>query len=101
MGSKLYHERTKGFAFDEPLLRMRLSMAVEMLRTAELVVSLVVREGSPRQVILDEGARYGARCIFLSGDDRGGFRKLFFGSTAAAVASKLNARLRWYAKSLR
>jgi nucleotide-binding universal stress UspA family protein len=79
---------SESYDVDEPLLRMRLSMAVEMLRTAGLVVSLVVREGPPRQVILDEGARYGARCIFLSADDRGGFRELLFGTTAAAVATK-------------
>ncbi len=74
----------------EVLFRIRLEVAVRMLRAAGLVVSTVIREGSPRRVILDEAAKYGAHCIFLSGDDRSVFRRLIFSSTAAAVASKAN-----------
>jgi nucleotide-binding universal stress UspA family protein len=72
----------------ESLLRMRLEVAVGMLRAERLVVSRIIKEGSPRQAILDEAVSYGAHCIFLSGDDYSGFRRLVFGGTAAAVASK-------------
>ncbi len=80
--------RSELYDVEEPLLRMRLDLAVRLLRAAGLVVSQVIRGESHRQVILDEAVRFGAHCIFLSGDDRGGFRRLVFGSTAAAVASK-------------
>jgi nucleotide-binding universal stress UspA family protein len=67
---------------------MRLKVAAGMLRAAGLGVSTIIREGSPRDVILDEAAKYGAQCIYLSGDDRRGLRRLIFGSTAGAVASR-------------
>jgi nucleotide-binding universal stress UspA family protein len=87
-GLKSFALRSEPYDVEESLLRMRLEVAVGMLRATGLVVSQVIREGSPRQVILDEAVSYGAHCIFLSDDDRIGFRRLFFGSTAAAVASK-------------
>jgi nucleotide-binding universal stress UspA family protein len=80
--------RSELYDVEEPLLRMRLQVAVGMLRAAGLVVSQVIREGSLRQAILDEAMKYGAHCIFLSSDDCSGFMRLFFGSNAAAVASK-------------
>jgi nucleotide-binding universal stress UspA family protein len=79
--------RSEPFDVKESFLRMRLEVAVGVLRAAGLMVSQVRREGSPRQVILAEAGNYGAHCIFLSGEDRSGFRRLIFGSTAAALAS--------------
>jgi nucleotide-binding universal stress UspA family protein len=76
------------YEVEESLLRMRLKVAVGMLSDAGLVISQVKRKGSPRQVILDEAVSYGAHCIFLGGDDYNGFKRLFWGSTEAAVASK-------------
>jgi nucleotide-binding universal stress UspA family protein len=72
---------------DESLLRMRLKVAAGILRAAGLEVSTIIRNGSPIDMILDEAAKYGAQCIYLSGNDRRGFRRLIFGSTAGAVAS--------------
>jgi nucleotide-binding universal stress UspA family protein len=80
--------RSEPYDVEESLLRMRLEVAVGMLRATGLVVSQLIREGLPRQVILDEAVSYGAHCIFLSGDNYNGLRRLFFGSTAAAVASR-------------
>jgi nucleotide-binding universal stress UspA family protein len=80
--------RSEPYEVKESLLCIRLEVGVGMLRAAGLAVSQVIKKGSPRRVILDEAGRYGAHCIFLSGHDRSGFRRLIFGSTAAAVASK-------------
>jgi nucleotide-binding universal stress UspA family protein len=66
---------------------MRLRVAVGMLRAAGLEVSTVIRDGSPRQVILDEAANYGAHSIFIGNGNHSGFRRHIFGSTAATIAS--------------
>jgi nucleotide-binding universal stress UspA family protein len=61
---------------------------IKMLRAAGLDASSVMREGTLKDVILKEATRFGAHCIFLGSDGRGGLRRLFFSSVAAAVAAR-------------
>jgi len=68
----------------------RLNDAATILELrADLRVTPVLLEGTPKEVILDEAERWGADLIVLGANGRGAMRYLFLGSVSLAVA--LNA----------
>ncbi|MGB7513886.1 MAG: universal stress protein [Candidatus Acidiferrum sp.] len=59
----------------------------EMLRSAGFDVScLLLEDGEPQEIILDEAERWPADVIFVGSHGRKGIRRFLMGSTAEAVA---------------
>ena len=67
----------------------RLHTAVENLKQAspELTVTQVLREGWPKEAILDEAELWGADLIVVGSHGYGSIRRLFLGSVSLAVAT--------------
>ena len=82
-------------AFDELVQRQRteshqrLRAAVEALNQAspELKVTHVLREGRPKEAILDEAEHWGADLIVVGSHGYGSIRRVFLGSVSLAVAT--------------
>jgi len=80
---------------DEMIQRQRaeahrhLSAAVAQLKRAspELSVTSILREGWPKEAILDEAEHWGADLIVVGSQGHGAIRRLFLGSVSLAVAS--------------
>jgi nucleotide-binding universal stress UspA family protein len=59
------------------------------LRTAGLTATTVVQEGNPKQLLLDEAARWCADCIFVGAKGQGAVVERFLiGSVSASVAAR-------------
>jgi nucleotide-binding universal stress UspA family protein len=69
--------------------RQRLSAAVaEFKRNAPgLNVTPVLREGHPKDTILDEAERWGAELIVVGSHGHGALKRLFLGSVSLAIAT--------------
>lgn len=67
----------------------RLNAAAEVFKqnAPGLLVTPVLREGWPKEVILDEAERWGADLIVLGSHGYGALRRLFLGSVSLAVAT--------------
>jgi nucleotide-binding universal stress UspA family protein len=61
------------------------SRAARRLEKPGLAVESVVREGDPRQVIVDEANDWGANLIVMGSHGRTGLQRLLLGSVAQAV----------------
>ncbi len=81
--------------FDELVQQQRrealksLDAAVGQLRRAfpDLLVTQVLREGWPKDVILDEAETWGADLIVVGSQGSGSIRRMFLGSVALAIAT--------------
>jgi nucleotide-binding universal stress UspA family protein len=58
------------------------------LRSAGLSVSYVVREGDPRQTLLDEAERWEADCILVGSRGFGHFKRILLGSVSTAIVAR-------------
>jgi len=82
-------------AFDEFVRRQRAeavrllnaAAAVVKQNTSDLLVTPVLREGRPKEVILDEAEQWGADLIVLGSRGYGAIRRLFLGSVSLAIAT--------------
>jgi nucleotide-binding universal stress UspA family protein len=71
----------------ESVRRLNEAAAVLKEQSPELCVNPVLREGWPKDVILDEAERWGADLIVVGSHGYGAFRRLFLGSVSLAVAT--------------
>ena len=63
--------------------------AAEILRAAGFAVSLVVAEGDPKRVLVEEAETWGADCIFVGSTGHGNrLERFLLGSVSAAVAAR-------------
>ena len=67
----------------------RLRAAAETLSQASpaLKISHILREGLPKEAILDEAEHWGAELIVVGSHGNGSIRRLFLGSVSLAVAA--------------
>ena len=79
-------------SFDEPAAQATLAKllepALQRLRAAPLAVSLVVKSGDPKRILVDEAERWDADCIFLGARGLRRLERFFIGSVSAAVAAR-------------
>jgi nucleotide-binding universal stress UspA family protein len=81
--------------FDELVQRQRAeamqhlanATAVIKQKAPSLLVTPILREGYPKEVILDEAERWGADLIVVGTHGYGAIRRFFLGSVALAVAT--------------
>lgn len=63
--------------------------AAEELKASELNVTVSVKEGDPKHVLVEEAERWGADCIFLGSTGFSNrFERFMLGSVSAAVAAR-------------
>jgi nucleotide-binding universal stress UspA family protein len=72
----------------------------EPLWTRGLIVSPVIKEGDPKQVLLDEAEHWGADCLFVGARGLSRIERFLIGSVSAAVAARAHCsvevvRPRW------
>jgi nucleotide-binding universal stress UspA family protein len=58
------------------------------LRSVDLVSTLLVEEGDPKKVLLEEAERWDADCIFVGAKGHSGMERFVLGSVSAAVAAR-------------
>jgi nucleotide-binding universal stress UspA family protein len=76
---------------DEGALAQKIvDAAAENLRAAGINASPVVKEGDPKQVLVDEAKEWGASCIFLGAKGARGVERFLIGSVSASVAARAN-----------
>lgn len=61
--------------------------SAERLRQAGLIASSLVKEGSPKQVLIDEAERWGADCIFVGARGLRRLERFLLGSVSSSVAA--------------
>jgi nucleotide-binding universal stress UspA family protein len=61
------------------------SRAAEVLKQSRLASEVVIREGDPRSVIVDEAETWGADLIVLGAHGHTGFTRWLLGSVAGAI----------------
>jgi len=62
--------------------------AAQILSAAGLKASPCVREGSPRQVLVEEAAAWEADCVFVGATGMGRFHEFLLGSVSSAVVMR-------------
>lgn len=62
--------------------------AAEKLRAAGLAVSPIVKEGDPKQVLIEEAEHWGADCIFVGARGLRRLERFLLGSVSTAVATR-------------
>lgn len=74
---------------DEGALAQKIvDAAAEKLRLAGITASPIVKEGVPKQVLVDEAKEWGASCIFLGAQGARGVERFLLGSVSASVAAQ-------------
>jgi nucleotide-binding universal stress UspA family protein len=68
--------------------RKRVEASAETVRASGLVVSSVVKEGDPRQVLIDEAEQWEADCIFVGARGLRSFERFLLGSVSTAVVAR-------------
>ncbi|MCI0423122.1 MAG: universal stress protein [Acidobacteria bacterium] len=68
--------------------RKRVEASEETLRASGLVVSSVVKEGDPKQVLIDEAEQWEADCIFVGARGLRSFERFLLGSVSTAVVAR-------------
>ncbi len=68
--------------------RKRVEASEERLRGSGLVVSSRVKEGDPKQVLIDEAEQWEADCIFVGARGLRSFERFLLGSVSTAVAAR-------------
>lgn len=74
----------------EAVRRLNAATATFQQHASGLLVTPMLREGWPKEVILDEAQRWGADLIVVGSNGYGTIQRLFLGSVSLAVAT--NAR---------
>jgi nucleotide-binding universal stress UspA family protein len=64
------------------------SVAEQQLRNAGLYVTPVVKEGDPKQILLDEAESWSADCIFLGAQGLRLLERMLLGSVSSVVAAR-------------
>jgi len=67
--------------------RLRDAAAVFKRNAPDLIVTPVLREGHPKDTILDDAERWGADLIVVGSHGYGAIKRLFLGSVSLAVAT--------------
>lgn len=65
--------------------------SMQKLRQAGLEVSYLVKEGDPKQLLLQEAEKWKATCVFVGSRGLSGFEKVLLGSVSMAVAARAHA----------
>jgi|SRR5688572_15766177 nucleotide-binding universal stress UspA family protein len=74
---------------DESALAQKIvDTAAAKLRPAGLSASPIVKEGDPKQVLVDEAKEWGASCIFEGAKGLRGVERFLIGSVSASVAAR-------------
>lgn len=74
---------------EREIIRKLADAAFETLQEAGCAVSLEVRNGNPKQIVIEEAARSGADCIFIGANSSAvRLGRFLIGSTSAAVAGR-------------
>jgi nucleotide-binding universal stress UspA family protein len=68
--------------------RKRVEASQETLRVSGLIVSSVVKEGDPKQVLIDEAEQWEADCIFVGARGLRSFERFLLGSVSTAVVAR-------------
>lgn len=88
--------RTSTTVFDELVAQQRaellnyLDAAADKIRQAapDLIITPILREGSPKEVIVQEAEEWRADLIVVGSHGRGPLSRLFLGSVSLAVATR-------------
>lgn len=62
--------------------------AIDTLKDSGLIVSSVVKEENPKQLLISEAEDWGADCIFVGARGLGRIKRLWLGSVSTAVAQR-------------
>jgi len=74
---------------DRAWVQKIIAPAIEQLRANKLIVSIDIKEGDPKRVLVEEAERWGADCIFVgSSGFSNRFERFLLGSVSAAVAAR-------------
>jgi nucleotide-binding universal stress UspA family protein len=73
---------------DWNLARQMFEASADKLRAAGLTASVDLREGNPKQVLVDEAESWGADSIFVGAKGIRGIDRFLLGSVSAAVAAR-------------
>lgn len=76
----------KSYEADKAWMHQLAKAAARKLEAAGLTVSFSVREGAPKQVLIEEAGRGEVDCIFVGARGVNGFKRLFLSSVSTAVA---------------
>jgi len=76
------------YADEGALAQKIVDAAAEKLRAAGINASPVVKEGDPKQVLVDEAQEWEANCIFLGAKGARGVERFLIGSVSASVAAR-------------
>jgi nucleotide-binding universal stress UspA family protein len=76
------------YADEDGLAQLIVDAAAEKLRAAGITASPIVKEGDPKQVLVDEAKEWGASSIFLGAKGLRGVERFLIGSVSAAVAAR-------------
>ena len=68
--------------------RQRVEASAETVRASGLIVSSVVKEGDPRQLLIDEAEQWEADCIFVGARGLRSFERFLLGSVSTAVVAR-------------
>jgi nucleotide-binding universal stress UspA family protein len=79
---------TAGDADEQSWVLKMVDAMAEPLWNRGLSVSSVIKEGSPKQVLLDEAEHWGADCIFVGALGLSRIERFLLGSVSAAVAAR-------------
>jgi nucleotide-binding universal stress UspA family protein len=91
---------TVGDVDEQAWVSKMIDAMAEPLWNRGLIVSSVIKEGDPKQVLLDEAEHWGADCIFVGARGLSRIERFLIGSVSAAVAARAHCsvevvRPRW------
>jgi len=76
------------YADEGALAQKIVDAAAEKLRLVGITASPVIKEGDPKQVLVDEAQEWEANCIFLGAKGARGVERFLIGSVSASVAAR-------------
>ncbi len=76
------------FIAENARIKVAVDAAVARLDAAGLKSEAVVKEGSPKEVLIGEAESWGADCIFLGARGMGRIERFLIGSVSSAVAAR-------------
>jgi nucleotide-binding universal stress UspA family protein len=79
---------TVGDADEQAWVPKMVDAMAEPLWNGGLIVSSVINEGDPKQVLLDEAEHWGADCLFVGARGLSCIERYLLGSVSAAVAAR-------------
>jgi nucleotide-binding universal stress UspA family protein len=79
---------TAGDADEQAWVPKMVDAMAEPLWNRGLIVSSVIKEGDPKQILLDEAEHWGADCLFVGARGLSRIERFLLGSVSAAVATR-------------